>query len=130
MNELIRSLRNELGDAVSTEATTIAEHRRDSWVIAELHDLEERKLPDPLAVVSPGSTEEVSLVLRRCREAGVPVVPYGGGSGVCGGVKAPAGVIVLSTRRLAGLVDLDERELRASFRAGRCEGRLGIRARE
>jgi alkyldihydroxyacetonephosphate synthase len=118
MNELIRSLRNELGDAVSTEATTIAEHRRDSWVIAELHDLEERKLPDPLAVVSPGSTEEVSLVLRRCREAGVPVVPYGGGSGVCGGVKAPAGVIVLSTRRLAGLVDLDERELRASFRAG------------
>ncbi|SLN50369.1 FAD-binding oxidoreductase [Roseisalinus antarcticus] len=37
------------------------------------------------AVVAPGSTEEVATVIRACAEAGVPVVPFGGGTGLVGG---------------------------------------------
>ena len=33
----------------------------------------------PLAAVLPGSTQEVSAVLRICHEMGVPVVPRGSG---------------------------------------------------
>ena len=53
-----------------------------------------------------------------CRAERTPVVPYGGGSGVCGGVAVPEGAIVLSTARMAGLVDLDARNLTATFLAG------------
>ncbi len=36
-------------------------------------------------VVAPGSVEEVSAVVRACAEARVPVLPYGGGTGLVAG---------------------------------------------
>jgi alkyldihydroxyacetonephosphate synthase len=80
----------------------------------------------PRAVVFPESTDEVSHVLRVCREAGVPIVPFGGGSGVCGAIRAGGDTVVLSTRRLEGLVELEEAPMLASFRAGT----MGIAAEE
>ncbi len=38
-----------------------------------------------LAVARPGSTDEVRAVLRACADAGVPVVPQGGNTGLVGG---------------------------------------------
>jgi FAD/FMN-containing dehydrogenase len=61
------------------------------------------------AVVRPGSTEEVAAVLRICADAGVPVVPQGGNTGLVGG-SVPVGVpgaVVLSTRRLDALAPVD-----------------------
>ena len=60
-----------------------------------------------LAVVRPGSTEEVSAVLRACADAGVGVVPLGGNTGLVGGSVPRAGEVVLSTLRLSGLEDFD-----------------------
>jgi FAD/FMN-containing dehydrogenase len=57
------------------------------------------------AVVRPGSPEQVAAVVAACADAGVPVVPQGGNTGLVGG-GVPAGVdgaVVLSTRRLDGL---------------------------
>ncbi len=50
----------------------------------------------------PRSTEEVSTIVTACAEARVPVVPYGGGTGLVGGqikTEGPAPV-VLSLERL------------------------------
>lgn len=38
-----------------------------------------------LAVVRPGSTQEVAGVVRICANAHVPIVPQGGNTGLCGG---------------------------------------------
>lgn len=118
MSDPIAALARELEGAVHTEGEWLDAHARDTWVLGELFDLEGRPAPRPRAVVLPRSTEEVSRVLRHCREAGLPVVPYGSGSGVCGGVRGPEGAVVLSTARLDGLVSLDEGDLVAVFRAG------------
>jgi len=93
-------------------------HQRDTWVLSELADLEGTLGPPPRAVVSPASTEQVAAALRLCREHRVAVVPFGGGSGVCGGVLAPQDAIVLSTEGLAGLIELDATNLLARFGAG------------
>jgi alkyldihydroxyacetonephosphate synthase len=111
-------LGRELGDAVATDPETLARHRRDSWMLSELEDLEGRPAPLPLAVVTPRSSEEAARALRACRAAGVKVVPFGGGSGVCGGVRVPEGAVVISTAALEGLVCLDDANLLATFRAG------------
>ena len=64
-------------------------------------------------VVRPGSTAEVSEVVRRCAAHDAVVVPQGGNTGlVGGGVPAadhPTGraVVVLSLRRLATIEQLD-----------------------
>ncbi|WP_010139643.1 FAD-binding oxidoreductase [Oceanicola sp. S124] len=53
-------------------------------------------------VVAPGSTEEVARVLAMANEARVPVVPYGGGTGLVAGQVMPEGPapLVLSLERM------------------------------
>ena len=65
----------------------------------------------PLAVARPGSTAEVSAVLRACHEAGAPVVPVAGNTGLAGGAWAPEGAVMLSLARLDRI-----REVRADAR--------------
>jgi FAD/FMN-containing dehydrogenase len=60
-----------------------------------------------LCVVRPGSVEEVAEVLRACLDAGAAVVPQGGNTGLVGGSVPRGGEVVLSTRRLSTIVDLD-----------------------
>lgn len=60
-----------------------------------------------IAVIRPGNTSEVSAVLRACFDAGVPVTPQGGNTGLVGGGIASAGSVVLSTRRLETIESVD-----------------------
>lgn len=67
-----------------------------------------------LAVVRPTSTEEVVQVVVACIQAGVPILPQGGNTGlVGGGVPAtrpgPLGPpVIVSLRRLADISPVDE----------------------
>ena len=54
----------------------------------------------------PGSTEAVSAVVGICFEAGVPITPQGGNTGLVGG-QIPMGEILLSTERLRAVRDVD-----------------------
>ncbi len=68
------------------------------------------------AVVRPADTAQVAAVVRDCADAGVPIVPQGGNTGlVGGGVPRPDGdpPVVLSTRRLSDIRDVDDRQLTA-----------------
>ena len=53
-------------------------------------------------VLAPGSTVEVSQIVTACSEAGVPIVPYGGGTGLVGGqiVEGDDGPVILSFERM------------------------------
>ncbi|WP_439591476.1 FAD-binding oxidoreductase [Microbacterium sp.] len=76
----------------------------------------------PDAVVSPASHDEVLAVLRACDDAGIAVVPFGGGTSVVGGVDPDAGthrtVVALDLTRTAALLALDAESLLATFGAG------------
>jgi FAD/FMN-containing dehydrogenase len=60
-----------------------------------------------LAVVRPGSTDEVAAVLRACADGGVGVVPQGGNTGLVGGSVPRDGEVVLSLLRLDAVEDVD-----------------------
>lgn len=73
-----------------------------------------------LALASPASTAEVSALLRLCAQHGVPVVPQGGNSGMCGGAT-PDGTgdaIVLSLRRMNAIRRLDPKAREITCEAG------------
>lgn len=60
----------------------------------------------PLGVARPSCTHEVSLVLRACHAAGVPVVAQGGNTSLCGGaVAGSCGGVILSLTRMAAMSD-------------------------
>lgn len=54
------------------------------------------------ALLSPGSTEEVAAIVALAAEAGVPIVPQGGNTGMVGGATPPidGSALLLSTRRM------------------------------
>lgn len=54
----------------------------------------------------PKTTEEVAAVVGVCFEAGVPITPQGGNTGLVGG-QIPQGEVLLSTERLKRIRDLD-----------------------
>jgi len=62
---------------------------------------------EALAVVRPGSTDEVARVLVACADAGVGVVPQGGNTGLVGGSVPRGGEVVLSLLRLGQVDDVD-----------------------
>jgi alkyldihydroxyacetonephosphate synthase len=76
----------------------------------------------PDAVVAPGSDDEVAEVLRYCSQRLIAVVPFGGGTGVVGGVDPDRGrfgaVISLDLRRFNQLISLDEVSGEAVLGAG------------
>lgn len=61
---------------------------------------------DPMAVIRPRSTEEVSRIMQLAHAHGVPVVPVGGLSGLVGGTHAPD-ALVLSVDRMALIHKID-----------------------
>jgi alkyldihydroxyacetonephosphate synthase len=66
----------------------------------------------PDAVVAPRTHAEVLAVLQLCAEAGVAVVPFGGGTSVVGGLEPERG-------RFGALVSLDLGEMDAVVRVDR-----------
>jgi len=70
------------------------------------------------AVVRPHDTEQVAAVLALCTDAGVPVVPQGGNTGLVGGGVPLHGEIVLSAARLTGLGPVDQEALQVTAGAG------------
>ena len=110
-----------------------AEHVRSDRHSRLLHaggrsypDTVRRRLGDaenaPDAVLQPASHDEVRAVLEICAEAGVAVVPFGGGTSVVGGVEPERGafpaVVALDLGRMNALVDVDPLSLRATFEPG------------
>lgn len=70
-----------------------------------------------MAVVRPSTTEQLAEVVRLCADAGVPVVPQGGNTGLVGG-GVPDGGIVLSTARLNRIRAIDPVNRTITLEAG------------
>ncbi len=61
----------------------------------------------PDAVALPTSTAQVQALVRRCREAGLPVVPRGSGTGLIGGATAPQGGVMVALNRMDRVLEID-----------------------
>jgi len=68
--------------------------------------LEERG-PSPLAVVLPRTAAEAATVVRFALEAGLKLVPWGGGTGLMGGARPSSDSIVLDLREMRRIRVID-----------------------
>lgn len=72
----------------------------------------------PEAVVFPGSTEEVSAVLRVLHERRIPVVAYGAGTSLEGHTNCPHGAVTLDMARMHAVVRLSVSDCDVTVQAG------------
>jgi alkyldihydroxyacetonephosphate synthase len=114
---------SELADAlggayVSTRQTDRLIYTGDwSWMSQVWLDRGEHP-PLPDFVTHPGTPAEVSRVLRIASRHGLPVVPWGGGSGSQGGAAPLYGGIILDTKRLDQILEIDEQSLTVRAQSG------------
>ena len=115
---LIEELRARIGAAqVETEGAAIDAHRHDQWVVSILRAMEKRA-PRSAAVLRPRSTADVVAILELADAARTPVVPFGAGSGVCGGAVAPDGALVVDLRAMNRVLGLNETSLTVTSEPG------------
>jgi alkyldihydroxyacetonephosphate synthase len=119
-NELISGLAAIVGDAhVSTSRVDKIAYSADFWPKAQIWKMGgdvERYPPD--CIVWPASAGEVSAILKFCDEHAVPVVPYGAGSGVCGGTVPIHGGVVIDVKRMRHVRAIDPDSLTVEVDAG------------
>jgi alkyldihydroxyacetonephosphate synthase len=76
----------------------------------------------PDAVVAPADPDQTLAVLQLCAEAGIAVVPFGGGTSVVGGLEADRGrfdaAISLDLARMDRLLAVNQRSLTAVLQPG------------
>ncbi len=116
--ETLGRLRRALGeDRVRTDPEVLDAHSHDQWVLSILRHLEKRA-PKPGCVVTPRSTGEVKALLEIADAERIAVIPFGAGSGVCGGAVAPQGACVVDLRGMKRIFDLNERALTVAAEPG------------
>ncbi len=109
---MINMIQSELEDAVGVEnvSCTKAEQMTygvDYFWLSRMWADKGNTPPAAEFVVRPGSTEEVSKVMKIANYYKLPVQPFGGGSGSQGGALPMAGGILLDNKRMNKMLDLN-----------------------
>lgn len=107
---IVDRLRSRLADGAVLSGADIGERYSVDYTGENPHR--------PVAVVKPGSTDEVATVLRTCSEFAQPVVVQGGLTGLAGGATPRKGEIAMSLERLNGIEELDPVSMTITARAG------------
>jgi alkyldihydroxyacetonephosphate synthase len=93
--------------ASDDEADRVA-YARDLWPRAHLARRAGWPIESkPGAIAWPRSTSEVAELVRWARAEGVPLIPFGAGSGVCAGVQPNSRAVVVDLKRMAAIRRLD-----------------------
>ena len=112
------ALAEALGGHVSLRDEDRLSYARDMWPRLLLWVRRGLIPPPPDMVAWPGSEEEVVRVIQLARAHKLAVVPFGAGSGVCGGVCAVRGGISLDLKRLEAVGRVDPDRLCVDAQAG------------
>ncbi len=106
---LLASLRQLLGDRLTTSAAVCAQHGKDE-------SYHPPHAPD--AVAFARSTEEVAAIVARCAAARTPVIPFGTGTSLEGHVAALKGGICIDLSQMNRILQVNAEDLDATVEAG------------
>lgn len=109
-SELLREMCGIVGPAgVVAHPSELSVYDCDGYTL-------EKSVPD--LVVLPGSTDEVSQVLRLLKQHGIPFVPRGTGTGLSGGCLPLGAPVMISLSRMNRILSIDPVNRRAVVQSG------------
>lgn len=120
LTEMIRSELEEIvgADHLSAKESDKLVYSSDwSWMPQMWLD-RGQPLPTPDYILHPGSAEEIAEIMLVANKYRIPVVPWGGGSGTQGGALPLFGGILLDTKRMDKILEIDEKSLTVTAQAG------------
>jgi D-lactate dehydrogenase (cytochrome) len=117
----IEELKALLGDRLSTSAAVREHHGKDE----SYHPV----IP-PDAVAFALSTEEVSTIVRICARHHVPVIPFGTGTSLEGGIAAVKGGITIDVSGMNRILRVSAEDLDVTVEAGVTRKQLNAHIRD
>ncbi len=99
---VIGVLKQQFGDRLQTSKSLREQHSHTTTYIPS-------QLPD--AVVFPHTTEEVQNIVKTCAKYKVPIIPFGTGTSLEGGVNAPAGGISVDLQQMDKIIAVNSEDL-------------------
>ncbi|RME73939.1 MAG: FAD-binding oxidoreductase, partial [Planctomycetota bacterium] len=102
----------------STEIPDKIAYSRDMWPKALLWQRKGDYPFHPDLVVWPENEDEVCKILEFCHSHEIPIVPWGGGSGVCGGAIPVRGGLVMDLKRMNKILHIDRKSLLVRSQTG------------
>lgn len=107
------------GIRVTREPLHTDAYRRDLWPRDTLVWLQSgERPPAPMAVASPTNAEQVAACVDWATQTGTVLVPYGAGSGVCGGARGRADSLVVDLKQMNRIRAVDTVNRTAHIEAG------------
>jgi D-lactate dehydrogenase (cytochrome) len=117
----IAALRDLFGERLSLAAAVREQHGRDESCYPAA---------PPDAVVFACSTEEVAATVRICAEHNVPVIPFGTGTALEGGVCAVAGGVCIDLSGMDRILRVSAEDLDVTVEAGVTRKQLNAHLRD
>jgi FAD/FMN-containing dehydrogenase len=74
--------------------------------------------PRVYAAVRPSSTIEVAQIVKLAYEERIPLIPYGGGTGLTGAVTPLQGGIAVDLKKMGRVVEVNPQDMTATVEAG------------
>ncbi|MEO0546341.1 MAG: FAD-linked oxidase C-terminal domain-containing protein [Pseudomonadota bacterium] len=117
----ISVLKQRFGEQLQTGKSLREQHAHTTTYIPS-------QLPD--AVIFAESTEEVQDIVRVCAQHKVPVIPFGTGTSLEGGVNAPAGGICIDLMRMNAILSVNSEDLDVTLQPGVTREELNVHLRD
>ncbi|MBL7211125.1 MAG: FAD-binding oxidoreductase [Desulfobacteraceae bacterium] len=122
-NLLFDVITNEIMDIVGHDDVTVQEAERvaygmDVYLVPQIWLDSGLKPPRPEWIVFPESAGEISRLLKMASRHGIPVIPYGGGTGSQGGTVPLYGGILLDVKKMNHIIKIDEESLAVTVQPG------------
>ncbi len=112
VDEAFAELREILGDRATTSPVHRMAYSRDwSPRYREMNDL-------PDIVVIPNDTQEMVRITEVAYRHEIPLVPFAGGTGMGGGAVAWKGGIMVETKGLNRILEIDEQNMTVTVQSG------------
>lgn len=113
MSPALQSALRDIGERLTNRVTTAAEVLHDHG-----HDYSWHPPASPQGVCYPLSNEEVGFVVKTCAKHNVPIIPFGAGSSLEGGVLATAGGISVDLTRMNKILQVSIADMDCTVQAG------------
>jgi alkyldihydroxyacetonephosphate synthase len=97
---------------LATDLPELVAHSRDLWPRSTLQLAQGNLPPLPLGVLSPDKPDQVQALLKLASEEGIPLIPYGAGSGVCGAAAGSSSALTLNLKRLDRILEVKPGQVR------------------
>ncbi len=116
---IVEALTSILGSGrVSDHPEDLDRFSHDALSTDGVIDVASNSLGPPAVVVRPVSTKEVSRIVRLANERRIPIVPYGGGTGVMGAAISVKGCILVDLKGMDRILQISPSDMAVRVQPG------------